>query len=255
MAMKKAHGHVDLDLIPEFDPDKKQSNVKKWLNNIDQLSHVYAWSDYDRIFVMKSRLRGAAIEWLEGLKNPPSTWEHWKDILISAFKRPYDYVDRLHNMLARNKSNDETMMSYFDDKMFLIKKCALKGKAALACVIRGLPIELQLDAESYDFETPDELYNNYLSTMENFKAIKTNKQLSWQHTARKTCNYCQKTGHYSSECRFNRCQLCRRFGHDTKACWYGPPPGFPGTRSQVDWDPCPMPAGNSKTSGATKPHN
>lgn len=218
---------MDVEIIVKFDPDKKHMKIKKWLNTIDRIAQVYSWDEDDCIVVMKARLRGAAREWLDELKHEPTTWDEWKECLIDAFLRPYDYVDRLQEMLARNKDDGEKMSKYFDDKMRLIKRCALKGKAALSCMIRGLPVELQTNAEALDFESPDELYNNYLWTFENYKE-KSDQKLTWQQTSRKTCFYCNKTGHDTTECRFNRCTLCRRFGHDTKDCWYGPGAGATG---------------------------
>lgn len=213
---------MDFDNITKFDPDKKYMKIKKWLTTIDRLGQVYSWDDDDLIMVMKNRLRGAARDWLDELKYEPDTWDEWKESLIDAFQRPYDYVDRLQQMLARNKTDGEKMSKYFDDKMLLIKRCALKGKAALSCMIRGLPVELQLNAEAFDFEDPDELFNKYLYGFENYKENSMEQKLTWQHFSRKTCFYCQKTGHDTSECRYNRCNICRRFGHDTRVCWYGP---------------------------------
>lgn len=61
--------HLDTEIIPKFDPGKKTTNVRGWLHKIDQLGDLYDWEERDKIFVMQTRLRGAARDWYDDLDN------------------------------------------------------------------------------------------------------------------------------------------------------------------------------------------
>ncbi|CAB3231923.1 unnamed protein product [Arctia plantaginis] len=65
--------HLDTEVIPKFDPAKKNVNVKGWLHKIDQLGDIYNWEERDRVFVMQTRLRGAARDWYDDLEDYSAT--------------------------------------------------------------------------------------------------------------------------------------------------------------------------------------
>ncbi|XP_072939233.1 uncharacterized protein [Epargyreus clarus] len=219
--------HLDTEVIPKFDPGKKTTNVKGWLHKIDQLGELYDWEDRDKIFVMQTRLRGAARDWYDELDDYEGTWTTWKQRLLQVFPRSTDYVDRLEEMLARVKTNSETMSSYYYDKISLIKKCDIEGKDATSCLIRGLPSELRANAKACCSNTPEELYYSFLSSFENYKK-RDDRILEQKSTWRrgttsnypKTCYICRKTGHSARECRVRPCQVCHRPGHASSSCWY-----------------------------------
>ncbi|XP_052744769.1 uncharacterized protein LOC112043480 [Bicyclus anynana] len=220
---KRRVNHLEADIVPKFDPGKKSTNVKGWLNKIDQLGDMYTWDERDRIFVMQVRLRGAAREWYDDLDDYGASWAQWKENLTKAFPRSTDYVDRLEEMLGRTKSDSETMTKYFHEKMSLIKKCELKGDAATSCLIRGLPTELRANAKAYNCTSPEELYYGFLSSLENYKNIEakvTETKTSWQrgYDLPRTCFLCRKHGHEARDCR--RCEVCLRVGHKAATCWF-----------------------------------
>lgn len=222
---KRRVTHLDAEIIPKFDPGKKTTNVKGWLNKIDQLGDMYEWDQRDRIFIMQIRLRGAAREWYDDLEDYAATWTQWKEDLSRAFPRSTDYVDRLEEMLARNKGNEETMTKYFHDKMSLLKKCNLEGDAAISCLIRGLPAELRANAKAYSCQTPEELYYGFLSSLENYKKVNVDAsetKSTWHRGSfmPKICFNCRKTGHEARDCRLTRCHVCQRLGHAATACWF-----------------------------------
>lgn len=165
---KRRITHLDAEIIPKFDPGKKSTNVRGWLHKIDQLGDLYDWEERDKIFVMQTRLRGAAREWYDDLDDYDATWTLWKDKLTKAFPRSTDFVDRLEEMLARVKNNSETMTRYYHDKISLMKKCDIDGENAISCLIRGLPTELRANAKACCSKTPDDLYYGFLSSLENY---------------------------------------------------------------------------------------
>ncbi|CAB3224591.1 unnamed protein product [Arctia plantaginis] len=227
--------HLDTEVIPKFDPAKKNVNVKGWLHKIDQLGDIYNWEERDRVFVMQTRLRGAARDWYDDLEDYSATWGTWKEWLTKAFPRTTDFVDRLEEMLARQKGN-ETMTRYYHDKISLMKRCGLDGENAMSCLIRGLPVELRANAKACGYKNPEELYYGFLSSLENYGAEKTRRssdqkliKSTWQrgsatgNPAPKLCYNCRRTGHEARDCRAapaTRCQVCQRTGHTANTCWY-----------------------------------
>ncbi|XP_037296275.1 uncharacterized protein LOC115455229 [Manduca sexta] len=120
------------------------------------------------------------------------------------------------------------MTKYFHDKISLLKKCSLEGAAAISCVIRGLPVELQANAKAYSCDTAEELYYGFLSSLENYKKLEaksSDSKSTWQrgtatNIAPKICYNCRKTGHEIRDCKSVRCQICQRLGHSATSCWY-----------------------------------
>lgn len=224
---KRRITHLDAEIIPKFDPGKKSTNVRGWLHKIDQLGDLYDWEERDKIFVMQTRLRGAAREWYDDLDDYDATWTLWKDKLTKAFPRSTDFVDRLEEMLARVKNNSETMTRYYHDKISLMKKCDIDGENAISCLIRGLPTELRANAKACCSKTPDDLYYGFLSSLENYKKVEakiSESKSTWQRGSAgnmpKICYNCRRTGHDARDCRATRCQICQRPGHAANTCWY-----------------------------------
>lgn len=229
---------TDAELIPKFRPEDKNSHVVGWLHKIDQLGDVYGWSSEDRQYIMQLRLRGSARDWYNDLDSYDLDWTGWKDAIQTAFPRSIDFVDRLEEMLARSKTDSETMTKYYHEKLSLLKKCNIHGEQAISCVIRGLPPELRANAKAYRCETPEQLYFGYLSSLENFKRVEATynaRKSTWrkgdrsissgtpsQHLLPKICYACRRPGHEAKDCRSQqRCDSCQRQGHTAATCWFG----------------------------------
>ncbi|CAK1577907.1 unnamed protein product [Parnassius mnemosyne] len=228
---------TDAEVIPTFQPDEKTSNVKGWLHKIDQLGDVYNWNNKDRQFIMQLRLRGSARDWYDDLEDYDLTWSEWKNALETAFPRSTDYVDLLEAMLARKKSNSETMTKYYHDKISLLKKCNIGGEEAISCVIRGLPVEIRANAKAFKCDSPQQLYYGYLSSLENYKQLEATDSLqrpstTWKRDGNitsatpenyvlpKKCYACRRQGHEIKDCKVPRCEVCHRPGYTIANCWY-----------------------------------
>ncbi|XP_064076295.1 uncharacterized protein LOC135194611 [Vanessa tameamea] len=232
---KRRVTQTDAEVIPTFRPDEKSSNVKGWLHKIDQLGDVYGWDNKDRQFIMQIRLRGSARDWYDDLDDYDLTWMEWKDALETAFPRSTDFVDLLESMLARKKTNTETMTKYFHDKVSLLKKCNIIGEPAISCIIRGLPMEIRANAKAFQCRTPQQLYYGYLSSLENYRQIEASHPRPTTTLRRagdvatiaresdfqpKKCYACRREGHEAKDCKVPRCEVCHRPGHTSASCWH-----------------------------------
>ncbi|CAH1975989.1 unnamed protein product [Acanthoscelides obtectus] len=132
---------------------------------------INSWSDEQKSLCMQSRLTGLAKVWYNGLTDYNLNWDEWKLAISRAFPAHTDYVNLLKKMLARSKSNDESMMHYFYSKNMLVKKCGLVGTNAVSCIIDGLPIPLQANAKAGNYESPDELFYGFLSKVESLREL------------------------------------------------------------------------------------
>ena len=118
---------------------------------------------------MQTRLRGSARQWYDQRDEYNLTWEQWKSELTATFPRHVEFADVLEEMMTRRKEEDEMMTYYFHQKMALVRRCRMDDEAALLCVIRGLPVELQAHAKSFEGTTPHGLYVGFLAMQENYK--------------------------------------------------------------------------------------
>ena len=235
------------DIIPLFDPNDESMDAVTWLNKIDQLGHIHNWDDYAKSCYMQERLAGEARTWFNRLEDYDLAWVDWKLEISSAFPRQRDYATSLELLVNRKKQSVESMTQYYRAKMSLIKQCRLDHEAAISCVIKGLPIELQANARAFRCDTPSELYAGFLSLLDNYQTPGSNNQREQSlatghskpehHTHFRSnkfqinrrplpqnlkgprCYNCQKFGHLARECRSKFCQICNKSGHTREECY------------------------------------
>lgn len=229
------------DIIPTFDPDNPATTAEGWLQKIDQLGDVHGWTDYERSCFMQVKLRGPAKDWFDRLDGYNRSWAEWKIAVTRAFPRHTDYAAVLEQLVARKKRSDETMTHYFHAKLALVQQCRLDDDAAISCVIRGLPLELQANARAYQCTTPDKLYSDFIAPLENYESpaehflVKRSRHENGPggsaggpspgrnaiRSVSVECYRCGKKGHISKDCRLKgslRCYSCNRYGHKKDDC-------------------------------------
>lgn len=220
-------------LIPDFDPDNRDMNVKSWIRKIDQLGDIYNWTELTKSFNLQSKLQGQARVWYNRLDSYDHSWEEWKSMLLKAFPRYHDYATLLDELTSRKKSSNETMTKYYQEKLAMCFRCQLSDQAAVSCIIRGLPLELQANAQAYQCSNPDALYEGFLSAFDHYQPItpvrvssakpRVEPSASKGTLERKApiCYRCNETGHVAPNCSLpdkRKCFRCGKIGHVASSC-------------------------------------
>lgn len=47
-------------IVPDYDPDNRDLNIKSWIKKIEQLGIIYNWNDETKSFILHSKLQGQA---------------------------------------------------------------------------------------------------------------------------------------------------------------------------------------------------
>jgi transposase InsO family protein len=232
------------DCIPEFMPGNPNMTMSRWIFKIDQLGEVHGWDDVERTYHMQNGLRGLAKSWYDSLTTINYTWQQWKELLMKAFPEHTDYASCLHKMLNRTKLPNESMATYYYNKLEALQICKITGKDAVSCVIDGLhSTALQNGARAGRYETPESLYEEYLSRISDerqpekrkmddeptrlnvergkvHRGERLQRKVHDQRNRKVRCFNCSLEGHLANNCSRPRlsCKRCNRLGHSTENC-------------------------------------
>ncbi|KAK5647817.1 hypothetical protein RI129_002709 [Pyrocoelia pectoralis] len=121
---------------------------------------------------MQNRLTGLARTWYDNLTTYTYNWGEWKSLIVKTFPDHVDFAATLRQLVNRDKQRNETMTQYYFGKMTLIQACNITKKNAVSCLIDGLKDRtLRNGAKAGRYDTPEDLYTEYLSTLDNDETI------------------------------------------------------------------------------------
>lgn len=243
------------DCIPEFAPGNPNLSSFKWIQKIEQLALVHQWDQKTMVFNMQSRLTGLARKWYDNLSSYQKTWDEWKALILKTFPEHRDFASLLRSLVNRFKLPTETWEQYYFNKLDLVNACDITEKKAVSCLIDGITDPtIQAGARAGRFNTPDELYAEYISALRSegsnsaLQASNSNRDTYLNHrrgTKRPfenqrygsndqkkmkndlnskivppRCYNCKDKGHFSNNCTKPRieCTACKRLGHLAKDC-------------------------------------
>lgn len=150
---------VNVETIPEFDPDTASITAREWIRIIDHLAQKKKWTKEERKYHMSQKLVGVGRQWYLAMNNVDCSWQILKQQFISAFPSDMDYCKLLHNMMERKKKKEESYATYFTSKVGLLENCGITGGKAVSCIIGGLPFSrIREVAFRQQFKTVDALY-------------------------------------------------------------------------------------------------
>lgn len=194
--------HINGDCIPKFDPEDTKQTSEAWLRKVDELSHINEWSEAQTIHYAIAKLEGLARTWYDSLQSLDHTWPRWRAMILEAFPDEFNYPELMEKMLARKKTEKESYVAYYYEKLALLNRLEFEGKKAVAFIVHGIvdPI-VKSTAEGGRHTQPESLFK-YLSMVtaasqkaSGLRGAKTTPK------AEVVCHGCGKKGHFQRDCR------------------------------------------------------
>ncbi|XP_052753698.1 uncharacterized protein LOC128201270 [Galleria mellonella] len=222
-----------INVIPEFDPAKRNQTIDTWILKVNECAAIYNWTERQIIHYALPKLVGLAQKWYQGLPTLLFTWEEWQNKLHLAFPSAENYGQLLTEMLACKARFDESLEEYYYEKMGLLNRCNITGKNAIDCILLGIEdMSIRTSAEAAQFSEPDKLLvflrnvkvirkierNGVPIQSSNFEIkrpkIKYNLS-SVESRVNYKCYNCGEDGHSYFKCKqpIKRCDVCRKVGH------------------------------------------
>lgn len=233
-------------LIPAYDPENNDLDIKAWAQKVDQIREISKWSDEVTAFNATRRLTGLAEKWLRTQSATVcSKWSELKYALIRSFPTKINYCELLQEMLNRRQSFNESLLQYYFDKVNLVQRCQITNENAVSCIIGGLSDStLRRAAESGNFSNIEDLLGflknchrderrfwptpsgkqGHHSVWKKRKIIKSSDADRHKRDPNTTihCFYCRKEGHKVTACpskTIDVCGFCRKRGHKEERCF------------------------------------
>ncbi|XP_063838166.1 uncharacterized protein LOC135087294 [Ostrinia nubilalis] len=150
--------YPSLNVIPEFDPSKRNQTVDMWISKVNECAQIYNWTERQTIHYALPKLTGLAQKWYQGLPSLLFSWSEWQNKLKLAFPSDENYAQLLTEMLACKARFGESLEEYFYEKMVLLNRCKISGKNATDCILFGIDDRsVRTSAEAAQFTEPDKL--------------------------------------------------------------------------------------------------
>lgn len=221
-----------MNVIPEFDPSKRNQTIHTWLSKVNECASIYGWTDKQIAYYALPKLVGLAQRWYQGLPSVKFSWSEWESKLTLAFPSEENYGQLLTEMLACRARFNDSLEEYFYDKMVLLNRCKIKGKDAIDCILFGIEDRsVRTSAEAAQFREPDKLLVYLRNVKANKKQDKSNVTMQAGTSDNKRvkrvgqgngprCYNCAEEGHPYFKCRqpLKRCETCHKVGHETRDC-------------------------------------
>uniref|UniRef100_A0A182PWV2 Retrotransposon gag domain-containing protein n=1 Tax=Anopheles epiroticus TaxID=199890 RepID=A0A182PWV2_9DIPT len=127
------------EVIQPFDPkDASCPDAAKWLENLEETSEVYGWSEAVKLHCARLSLRGCAKLWWEGVQTTTKTWREFKTALVMGFPTSKNQAF-YHNWLsARKWRTEETATEYVYEMVAMGRKGDFSEETTTSYIVNGL---------------------------------------------------------------------------------------------------------------------
>ncbi|XP_047525101.1 uncharacterized protein LOC125062962 [Pieris napi] len=193
-----------MNVVPEFDPVKRNQTIEMWLLKVNECATIYNWSERQVIHYALPKLSGLAQKWYQGLPSLMFSWPEWQDKLRLAFPSEDNYAQLLTEMLAC-RAQDRSIRTSAEAAQF------------------SEPDKLLVYLRNVKILKRTEKNNNALkSGATDNKRQRTNKfiQMRSESTNNSKCYICSEIGHPYYKCKqpIKRCSQCHKIGHLEANC-------------------------------------
>lgn len=233
-----------MNVIPDFDPSKRNQTIETWLLKVNECAEIYKWTERQIVHYALPKLSGLAQKWYQGLPSLRFSWTEWQNKLKMAFPSDENYGQLLTDMLACRARFGDSLEEYFYQKMVLLNRCNIVGKNAIDCILFGIDDRsVRTSAEATQFTEPDKLLvylrnvrltrksekpnlsmqvgNNENKQSRPFKSNQNASDIKSNRSYRLTkCYNCGEEGHPYFLCKkpIIRCESCHKVGHVSNNC-------------------------------------
>lgn len=234
----------NLNVIPEFDPTKRNQTIENWISKVNECTLIYNWNERQTIHYALPKLTGLAQKWYQGLRSLLFSWPEWQNKLKLAFPSDENYGQLLSEMLLCKAKYGDSLEEYFYEKMVLLNRCNINSKNAIDCILFGIEDRsVRTSAEAAQFTEPDKLLvylrnvktikrvdrdhyrdqRNINQSMSDNKIPKNRVYVNSDNNIKTTskCYNCGEEGHSYFRCKqpLKKCDFCKKVGHLGKDCF------------------------------------
>lgn len=152
-----------------LEPRRFDFTTSMWINRIQEVAIQNNWHEKSIISYMENQMSGIIKAWYKNLTSYDYTWPEWKIMITRMFPDNLDFITTLKRLVTRLRRSDESIITYYFSKMYLIEACKVTGQDAVSCLIDGLNNQaIQEQAKSRKFLTPESLYSQFLLNLPDY---------------------------------------------------------------------------------------
>ena len=225
------------DVIPEFDPVKKDISIVDWIDKVEECGERYNWDDLAIRHYALVKLVGVARRWRDSLKRDDQRdWQGWVELLKKNFPCKKSVLSL--RLAAQNykKKPSQDMTEYFYEKLTRCNEADMGSDECIEWVVHGLnstrfrdflgpldrykePFELLPHLEAGSVHIRENMSGNVSGRNESGKRGGNSKDSA---TGEVTCFACKETGHWKRNCpnkaKSGKCFKCGVTGHIARNC-------------------------------------
>ncbi|KAL7288462.1 hypothetical protein TKK_0017543 [Trichogramma kaykai] len=145
-------------MLPCFDGSNPLNYANNWRNLIDRCSIAFSWTDQEAMKIARLRMDGPALEWLNSLDKPCTSWLEFQELFNDKFVEESDLLAKTFLRLSkRRRKRAESLDEYLEAMQRLADRIQLPEKHLVQFIVNGLQDELKAEA---DDNNDDDINNN-----------------------------------------------------------------------------------------------
>lgn len=220
-------------MLPDFDPINQTVTSTQFIDKIEKLRQMHAWSDQTSLFAVHHKMKGVAKMWIDALPIV-TTWEEFKRVFFKDFPCRVSIADIHRELMSRRRTPGESLVQYYYSMLAIGRKGDIDDQSIVSYVINGLNDNgLTRTLLAMNLQTCNELLRS-LEGLPTTTVVMRKVQQSGDDEGRNVnvtsgarskgpkCFNCNNFGHISTNCpqpqRRLKCTSCSKVGHEASQC-------------------------------------